>query len=33
MVYKIDGIYISGSGNDKKDFNGVVKVYMSIYVG
>ena len=32
-VYKTDGTYTSGSGNDKKDFNGVVKVHMSIHAG
>ncbi|ASG80303.1 DUF805 domain-containing protein [Lactiplantibacillus pentosus] len=32
-VYKTDGAYTIGSGSDKRDFNGVVKVHMSIHAG
>ncbi|WP_048000873.1 DUF805 domain-containing protein [Lactiplantibacillus herbarum] len=32
-VYKTDGTYTNGSGSDKKDFNGIVKVHMSIHAG
>ncbi|MFC6274863.1 DUF805 domain-containing protein [Levilactobacillus tangyuanensis] len=32
-LYKTDGVYTQGSGKDKSDFNGVVKVHMSIDAG
>ncbi|WP_434432676.1 DUF805 domain-containing protein [Lactiplantibacillus paraplantarum] len=32
-VYKTDGTYTSGSGSDKQDFNGIVKVHMNIHAG
>jgi len=32
-IYKTDGEYTSGSGHNKEEFNGVVKVHMSIDAG
>ncbi|CAM3117216.1 DUF805 domain-containing protein [Lactiplantibacillus plajomi] len=32
-VYKTDGSYTSGSGSDKEEFNGIVKVHMNIHAG
>ncbi|PTM21377.1 hypothetical protein DA798_10435 [Lactobacillus sp. PFC-70] len=32
-VYKTDGTYTNGSGSDKEEFNGIVKVHMSIHAG
>ena len=32
-VYKTDGTYTNGEGSDKQEFNGIVKVHMSIHAG
>ncbi|KRO27647.1 hypothetical protein DY78_GL003065 [Lactiplantibacillus fabifermentans DSM 21115] len=32
-VYKTDGTYTNGSGSDKQEFHGIIKVHMSIHAG